>query len=64
MALDYVEQALGRRYFQEHWERLEDDEHRRLVKSWLEHSDYDPDLTEDVITELQRLYRVKAQWPR
>ena len=64
LALDYVEQALGRRYFQEHWERTTDEEHTRDVRAWLEEMRYDPDLADDVIVELKRLYVARAQWPR
>ena len=64
LALDYVEQALGRRYFQEHWEKKTNEEHERLIRVWLESVGQDLSLTHDILVELQRLYRVRAQWPR
>ena len=62
-ALDYVEQALGRLYFQENWERLPDEAHLRDIKSWLEETGRDVDYADDMVTELRRLYRVRARWP-
>ena len=64
LALDYVEQALGRRYFQQHWENRSDEDHERDVRAWLESVKQDVTLAHDVVTELKRLYRVKANWPR
>jgi len=64
LALDYVEQILGRRYFQTHWESQPDDLHVRDVRLWLESVKQDVSLADDIVQELKRLYRVKAQWPR
>jgi hypothetical protein len=63
LALDYVEQILGRRYFQDHWARLSPEDQHRSVTSWLEHQDQGP-LADQVLAELDRLFAVNAKWPR
>ena len=63
LALDYVEQILGRLHFRDNWEMVSLEDQRRAVDTWLKRREI-TNLTDEVMAELERLYKVNARWPR
>lgn len=62
LALDYVEQVLGRKYFQEHWARQPLPQHRKSVEDWLTYLKLDTGMTDSIVNEIESLYRDGSKW--
>ena len=63
LALDFVEEAVGRLDFQRNWPTIGADQ-SALVSRWLSRRRYPPDLAEPLRRQVDYLHRTGARWPQ